>query len=180
MQRIQNIITRTNKLRYLVPKWTYRACLRVINAFIHKFIERTLRMAPSEFDKTKSDKSYTFLHELARFTRDPKVIRDQVIAVLLAGRDTTAATLSWCLYELANAPAVWARLRADVLGRVGGERAPTYEDLKGLTYLTHTLNETLRLYPAVPYNLRSCSESAPLASLLCSFPLSFPACWLGS
>lgn len=32
---------------------------------------------------------------VANFTRDPKVIRDQIMAVLLAGRDTTAGTLSW-------------------------------------------------------------------------------------
>ncbi|GJN72923.1 cytochrome P450 52A11 [Purpureocillium lilacinum] len=154
VQRIQNIITRTNKLRYLVPKWTYRACLRVINAFIHKFIERTLRMAPSEFDKTKSDKSYTFLHELARFTRDPKVIRDQVIAVLLAGRDTTAGTLSWAIYELARHPEALAKLRNEILDTVGPDKPPTYEHLKNMSYLKAVLNETLRLYPSVPFNVR--------------------------
>ena len=33
-------------------------------------------------------------------------VRDQLMAILIAGRDTTAATLSWTLYELAAAPAV--------------------------------------------------------------------------
>lgn len=67
------------------------------------------------------------------------------MAVLIAGRDTTAATLSWTVYELAHYPAVYARLRAEVLATVGRRRAPEYEDLKGMTYLTHTLNETLRM-----------------------------------
>ncbi len=85
------------------------------------------------------------------------------MAILIAGRDTTAATLSWTLYELAAAPAVWARLRRDVLASVGRRRAPSYADLKRLPYLTHTLNETLRLYPAVPYNLRAalCDTTLP-------------------
>lgn len=85
------------------------------------------------------------------------------MAILIAGRDTTAATLSWTLYELAAAPAVWARLRRDVLASVGGRRAPAYADLKRLPFLTHTLNETLRLYPAVPYNLRAalCDTALP-------------------
>ena len=85
------------------------------------------------------------------------------MAVLIAGRDTTAATLSWTIYELARCPAVWARLRRDVLDAVGPRAAPTYEALKALPFLTHTLNETLRLWPAVPYNLRAalCDTSLP-------------------
>lgn len=112
------------------------------------------------------------------------------MAVLLAGRDTTAATLSWafCTFtpfpykprlmlattydlspswistyaqgfrhtdELAAYPEKWARLREEVLSTVGSHKAPTYDDLKGLRYLRYTLNETLRLYPAVPYNVRT-------------------------
>lgn len=96
------------------------------------------------------------MHQIALFSRDPKVIRDQIFAVLIAGRDTTAATLSWAMYEISAQPAIWQRLREETLNRLGEDGDPTYEDLKGLTYLNHTLNETLRLYPAVPYNLRSC------------------------
>jgi len=108
--------------------------------------------------------SFTFLHALAKFTRDPKVIRDQIIAVLLAGRDTTAATLSWTMYELSNYPATYAKLREEVLSVVGPDREPTYEDLKNLKYLTHVLNETLRLYPAVPFNVRYALQDTSLPS----------------
>lgn len=33
-----------------------------------------------------------------------------------------------------------------------------------MPYLTHTINETLRMYPAVPYNLRACLEDSTLPS----------------
>lgn len=82
------------------------------------------------------------------------MIRDQVVSVLLAGRDTTAATLSWAFYELSHYPQVVAKLRQEILATVGPTRAPTYDDLKNMTYLKHTINETLRLYPAVPFNIR--------------------------
>ncbi|KND90434.1 Cytochrome P450 52A1 [Tolypocladium ophioglossoides CBS 100239] len=157
VQRIQNLLTRTNRLRWIVPKFAYRACLRVINGFLHKFIERTLRLTPAELSRsldTKLDRRYTFLHELARFTRDPKVIRDQVVAVLLAGRDTTAGTLSWAVYELARHPEALAKLRNEILDTVGPDRPPTYEHLKNMAYLKAVLNEILRLYPAVPFNVR--------------------------
>ncbi|POR31627.1 Cytochrome P450 52A1 [Tolypocladium paradoxum] len=156
-QRIQNLITRTSKLRWLVPKFAFRACLRVINGFVHGFIERALRLTPAELARSpdaKGRRGYTFLHELARFTRDPKVIRDQVVAVLLAARDTTAATLSWAVYELARHPGALARLRAEILDAVGPDAPPTYEHLKSMPYLKAVLNETLRLYPAVPFNVR--------------------------
>jgi cytochrome P450 len=87
------------------------------------------------------------------------------MAVLIAGRDTTAATLSWAMYELSHYPSVVRRLRNEILSTVGPTRTPTYEDLKDMTYLTHTLNETLRLYPAVPYNLRAALQDTTLPGL---------------
>ena len=75
----------------------------------------------------------------------------RLIAVLLAGRDTTACTLSWTIYELARFPEVVKKLRAEILATVGPDRAPTYDDLKGMKYLQNVMNETLRLYPVVPF-----------------------------
>lgn len=143
--------------RGIFPQQKYFNGIKTIEGFITPYIESTLQLAPDELEKlSKSDKEFTFLHNIALFSRDPKVIRDQIFAVLIAGRDTTAATLSWAMYELANYPDVWQKLRGQVLEHVGPTRSPSYEDLKNLTYLTHTINETLRLYPAVPYNMRSC------------------------
>jgi len=154
---------KTRPFKYLLPKYRYNRGIKVLERFVEPFIARTLAISPSELEKlSKSDKDFTFLHQMARSTRDAKVIRDQLMAVLLAGRDTTAATLSWTVYELANYPAIYHKLRNEVLATVGPSRAPTYEDLKGMTYLTHTLNETLRLYPAVPYNLRAALKDTTL------------------
>ena len=59
------------------------------------------------------------------------------MAVLLAGRDTTACTLSWLFYELSNHPQVVRKLRQEVQDVVGieGQPVPTYENLKGMRYL---------------------------------------------
>ncbi|KAI1499796.1 cytochrome P450 [Biscogniauxia marginata] len=138
-----------------VSRAEYNRHIKTIEDFITPFIRQTLSLPPEELEKlTKSDKSFTFLHKLAQFTQDPKVIRDQLIAVLLAGRDTTAATLSWAFYELAACPDKVARLRAEVLEVVGKREAPTYETLKNMKYLRYTLQETLRMHPAVPLNTR--------------------------
>jgi cytochrome P450 len=127
----------------------------LLNDFVNVYIERALQLSPEELaSKTKADRGYTFLHELAGFTRDRKVLRDQLVAVLLAGRDTTASTLSFTLYELGRHPEVVRKLRAEILATVGPERTPTYADLKGMKYLQYVMNETLRLYPVLPFNVR--------------------------
>ncbi|KAI0890726.1 cytochrome P450 52A11 [Annulohypoxylon maeteangense] len=163
VQRVQNIIARAGPLRHLVPMASFRAGLKVVNEFCNLYIERALRLSPEELaSKTKSDSGYTFLHELASFTRDRKVLRDQVIAVLLAGRDTTAATLSFVFYELGRHPEFVRKLRREIEGQVGWHRTPTYEDLKSMKYVQNVINETLRLYPAVPFNVRTALKDTTL------------------
>ena len=118
-------------------------------------IEQCLRLDPSTL---KQSEQQSFLHALAAQTRDRKVIRDQIVAVLLAGRDTTAGTLSFMFHELSQHPEIVHKLRQEILRTVGPQRAPTYEDLKAMNYLKNCLNEVLRLYPSVPFNV-SCFPS---------------------
>ena len=152
VQRVQNLISRVGKLSPLIPKGTYWASLKVINAFVEPFIEQALRLNVAEL-KEKTNQS--FLHALAATgTRDRDAIRDQVIAILLAGRDTTAGALSFTFKELSAQPGIVGKLRREILETVGSRRPPTYEDLKSMPYLQHVMNETLRLYPSVPFNVR--------------------------
>ncbi|KAI0021020.1 cytochrome P450 [Xylariomycetidae sp. FL0641] len=155
VQRVQSMRSRAGPAQRFVPLGSFRRGLRVVNALCDVYIDQALRLSPEELaSKSSSPSEYTFLHELASFTRDRTVLRDQLVAVLLAGRDTTAATLSWTLYELGRHPACVRRLRAEILAAVGRDRKPTYADLKGMRYLQHVLSETLRLYPVVPFNVR--------------------------
>ncbi|KAG9255014.1 cytochrome P450 [Emericellopsis atlantica] len=155
VQRVQNIIVRASKARHWIPKSSFWNGLALCNKFINFYIDRVLQLSPAELEShNKGERGYTFVHALAGFTRDPKVLRDQIIAVLLAGRDTTASTLSWTLYELSRTPHAVTKLRQEILSTVGRDRTPTYEHLKNMPYLKAILNETLRLYPSVPFNVR--------------------------
>lgn len=124
--------------------------------FMQPYIDKVRSQTQAELDQ-KLLKRDTFLDALARFTRDPTVLRDQLVAVLLAGRDTTAGTLSYCLFELARHPEVVAKVRSEISSRLGvgpSGKKPTYIDLKEMKYLSSVINETLRVYPVVPFNLR--------------------------
>ncbi|KAG6157208.1 hypothetical protein E4U37_007719 [Claviceps purpurea] len=163
VQREQMIMTILSPFWSFIPKRRYRNGIKKLEEFMNPFIVATLKLSPEELERlSKFDKDFTFLHHIALMSKDPKVIRDQIMAVLLAGRDTTASTLSWTLYELCRYPATWDKLRAQVLDVVGPSRTPTYEDLKSMRYLNHAIDETLRLYPAVPYNWRAAVSDTTL------------------
>ncbi len=74
-------------------------------------------------------------------------LRDETITLFLAGHETTASTLSWTWWLLAQNPAVEAKLHAE-LDAVLGDRAPALDDLPKLPYAGHVITESLRLYPA--------------------------------
>jgi cytochrome P450 len=74
-------------------------------------------------------------------------LRDEVLTMLLAGHDTTALTLTYAGYLLAEHPAAEGRLHAELDAVLDG--APTFADVRELTYLDRVLQETMRLYPPV-------------------------------
>ncbi|PYI11446.1 cytochrome P450 alkane hydroxylase [Aspergillus sclerotiicarbonarius CBS 121057] len=156
VQHRQGEIFRYVPFNFLLSRTKFRQNLKIMNDFIQPYIDRVLSLPPSDLTQDPSKPS-TFLHALAHFTRDPQILRDQLTAILLAGRDTTATTLSFCLYELSRNPSVVQSLRAEISTRLGlgpSSKTPTYTDLKEMKYLAAILNETTRLYPVVPFNLR--------------------------
>lgn len=81
VQRIQNLIARIGPFHYLLPRRSFYAGLKVINDFVEPIIERALSLGQAELEeKTQSSQGYTFLHALVKFTRNRKVLRDQIVA----------------------------------------------------------------------------------------------------
>lgn len=65
---------------------------------------------------------------------DPKTIRDQLLNILLASRDTTSCLLTFVTYFMAMHPDVAARLRKEVADQVGLDRTPTFDDIRNMRY----------------------------------------------
>jgi cytochrome P450 len=109
-------------------------------AYIDRFVDEALTLRQSQtFAEKQQNSQYIFLNELAKETDDREVLRDQILSVLLAGRDTTASLLSNMFWELAHYPEIYEKLREEVKGLQG--RAPTYEELKQMQYLKYCLSE---------------------------------------
>lgn len=71
-------------------------------SIVHRFIDEAVQEALSvEHQDGKLGDVHSFLDALIQETRDPRVLRDQLLNVMLAGRDTTACCLTWTLYVTA-------------------------------------------------------------------------------
>jgi cytochrome P450 len=75
-------------------------------------------------------------------------LRDEAMTLFMAGHETTANTLAWAWYLLANHPEVEEKLHAE-LDAVLGDRLPTFADLPRLPCTGMVITETLRIYPTV-------------------------------
>lgn len=78
-------------------------------------------------------------------------IRDQVVTLIGAGYDTTAASLGWMLWCTALTPGLWERLRVEAdstFGPVGTAPAADDTTLACLDLADRVMRETLRLHPA--------------------------------
>jgi len=94
------------------------------------------------------------LFDLLRAARDPETgaaftreqLRDQVATMILAGHETTAVTLFWSLYLLANAPNWQDAIAAETAGLdLGPDGGP--DALASLIQTRAVVSEALRLYP---------------------------------
>jgi len=92
---------------------------------------------------------------------DDRAVRDQALIFLLAGHETTGATLAFALHLLGHHHDVQDRVREEVR-RVAGDGPVKAEDLERLRYTTQVLDETMRLYPAAHTVVRRCQEGTSL------------------
>ncbi|QQK45243.1 Cytochrome P450, E-class, group I [Penicillium digitatum] len=142
----------------------YIKSIQFIRAYTERFVQQTIdyRVAANsgrEVDqdiKRLTESRYVFSYELSKQTLDKTNISDQLLSIMFAGRDTTASLLSIVFFILAREPDVWTKLRKEVLALDG--RKPSFDDLKSMSYLTWVLNETLRMYPLVPFNIRQANR----------------------
>lgn len=149
-----------------VDGFEFRNACSKVHKFAQYYVNKALE-TPQEEIESKAEKGYTFLYELVKQTRDPKVLQDQLLNIMVAGRDTTAGLLSFAFFELARHPEIYQRLKEEVLVQFGeGSEEDisniTFESLKKCEYLKWVLNETLRLYPAVPMNFREATKDTVL------------------
>ncbi|GMP58340.1 hypothetical protein CsSME_00022042 [Camellia sinensis var. sinensis] len=191
-------------LRFIDPLWKIKKFLKVgseavldqsikiIDDFTYSVIRRRKAEIESTGETCKNEKmKHDILSRFIELGKDPennmtdKSLRDVVLNFVIAGRDTTATTLSWAIYMVMTHSHVADKLYSD-LKAFEEERAKeekvslfqyntedpesfnrratqfagllTYNSLGRLSYLHAVITETLRLYPAVPQDPKGILE----------------------
>ncbi|KAJ4811899.1 Cytochrome P450 family protein [Rhynchospora pubera] len=138
--------------------------IQLIDDFVYGVISRkTKQLAKKGQDiLEKEDILSRFLQEKVKLSGgiDNKYLRDIILNFMIAGRDTTAGTLSWFFYMLCKHPSIQDKIAIEVQkatqmqeGKITSNEFGNYltEDaINDMQYLHAALTETLRLYPAVP------------------------------
>lgn len=108
-----------------------------------------------ERDNASDPSLLRFLADMRGEDLTSKVLRDDLMTMLIAGHETTAAMLTWTLFELSQAdPGMMKEIQAEVRTVLAGKDRPDYDDIVAMKKLRYSLIEALRLYPEPPILIR--------------------------
>lgn len=175
----QSIISRRPLKGWIWPlfeifKDDTKAPMQIVNSFIDPIVKEAISKKQSteaSGEKNVGADDETLLDHLVQMTTDPVVLKDEILNIMIAGRDTTASTLTVAVYLLSMYPDVMTRLREEVMTKVGPTDRPTYDNIREMKYLRAVINETMRLFSPVPFNIR---ESVKASTLPATSPLEKP------
>ncbi|KAJ4416575.1 hypothetical protein N0V85_002237 [Neurospora sp. IMI 360204] len=140
--------SRLGTLLLWLPNGEFQAAVTRVREYVRTYIRK------SQAEKTdKKERNYVFLHEILKSGADEEHAVDQVLSVIIAGRDTTAAAMTACFYYLARNPAAVQKLRKEILDVE--DEMPTWDQLKNMKYLNMVIKEGLRLFPPASTNSRA-------------------------
>ncbi|XP_039842216.1 cytochrome P450 704C1-like isoform X2 [Panicum virgatum] len=101
-------------------------------------------------------------------TMNDRYLRDIVLNFLIAGKDTTANTLTWFFYMLCKNPIVQDKVALEIKESVEWDKEDNNTErfteklnegaIDKMHYLHAAISETLRLYPAVPVDSKMADE----------------------
>ncbi len=103
-------------------------------------------------NSTKKDLLDLFLEAVDDETgqgMDEDELHSQLTIFILAAHETTATSLTWALYFLAEYPDVQEKLRSEVKETLKG-RDDSWETYQSMEYLTAVVNESLRCRTTTP------------------------------
>lgn len=149
--------------RWLVPRQRkFNEDLKVINDCLDDLIKRAQSTRQEEDVESLQQRDLSAAQDssLLRFLVDMrgedatnKQLRDDLMTMLIAGHETTAAVLTWATFHLAQNPDMVAKAQAEI-DRVLQGRRPTLKDIQNLTYIKLIVAESLRLFPQPPLLIR--------------------------
>ncbi|KAJ3680064.1 hypothetical protein LUZ60_016342 [Juncus effusus] len=143
--------------------------IQLMDSFIYGVIDKKANQTQVNMEKEDILSRFLIEKEKQPSKIDNKYLRDIILNFVIAGRDTSAGTLSWFFYLLSKHPNIQEKIAREVreATKMGNNEKVdinefssrlTEEAINNMQYLHASLTETLRLYPAVPVDVK-CSFS---------------------
>ncbi|XP_045813999.1 cytochrome P450 97B2, chloroplastic [Trifolium pratense] len=153
---------------WIVPRQRkFQDDLKVINSCLDGLIRNAKesrqetdveKLQQRDYSNLKDASLLRFLVDMRGVDVDDRQLRDDLMTMLIAGHETTAAVLTWAVFLLAQNPDKMKKAQAEVDSVLGIGR-PTFESLKKLQYIRLIVVEALRLYPQPPLLIRRSLKS---------------------
>lgn len=140
-----------SRLPWLIRWWkgwtkTWDEPLRATQSFMDRYVDSAVQ----DHEKPGSgpiQRSPAFLDHLISEagSEDKLYLRNQLLNVFMPGRDSVAIEASYIMLYLSRNPAVYAKVREEVLAAGLEPGKISYEALKALPYINAVVQESLRL-----------------------------------
>jgi cytochrome P450 len=138
---ISAIRLRLADLEWIWKPARFKEACSVIKEYAMNFVQLALKDMEDNGQKAASEK-YAFIIDLFKEMQDPSLVRDQLVHVLIAGRDTTACLMSWAFFLLVRHPESLAKLRTEIQDVTGGSFEISRATISKMKYLRCVINES--------------------------------------
>jgi cytochrome P450 len=156
---------------FLKPEQELRQCVRTMDVFTSGVIaDRRKHCLDDKTDLLSLFMAYRSedaTEEIRPESFSDKFLKDVVMSFFIAGRDTTASTLTFTFWLLSQNPEIQSALLQEIDAVCPNGSTPTYDMVKGsstLPYLDGVIKEVLRLFPPVPVDPKFAVGSCTLPS----------------
>uniref|UniRef100_A0A7C9CWR7 Unspecific monooxygenase n=1 Tax=Opuntia streptacantha TaxID=393608 RepID=A0A7C9CWR7_OPUST len=154
--------------KWLVPRQRkFQNDLKVINDCLDGLIKNAKetrqetdveKLQQRDYSSLKDASLLRFLVDMRGVDVDDRQLRDDLMTMLIAGHETTAAVLTWSIFLLAQNPTKMKKAQAEIDAVLGQGRI-TFDLIKKLEYIRLIVAEALRLYPQPPLLIRRALKS---------------------
>lgn len=120
-----------------------------VHTYINNVLDSRLAMDEADYPNDLLSKLITAEDPETGERMSRNLLRDEALTNFFAGYETSARSMSYVWFALAQNPDVKARLHEELDRELAGEN-PSLDALRNLPYTLRVIKEALRLYPPAP------------------------------